>query len=93
MSNPTERTDLWPDRMLTEQASEYLKEKHGLPAEPKTLRNWRALGRGPKCRYFGTLPIYDRPVLDRWAEEDALADENPVARTRRLRRAAREATA
>jgi hypothetical protein len=84
---------LWPDRMLTEQASEYLKEEHGLPAEPKTMRNWRALGRGPKCRYFGTLPLYDRPELDRFAKEDALSDESPVTRTRRLARAARREAA
>ena len=67
-------------RLTTDEASAYLKEKHGLPAEPKTLRNWRALGRGPSCKYLGTKPIYEPDELDRWAEEDALTDVCPTSR-------------
>lgn len=77
--------DARPRRMTTGQAACYLQQEHGLPVEPKTLRNWRATGRrGPTCRYLGTLPLYDTPELDRWAEHDALQEENPTRRTRRL---------
>jgi len=78
----------WPPRMRTEQAASYLTQEHGLPVEEKTLRNWRAVGRGPSCRYLGAVPIYDRPELDRWADQDALKTESPM---RRNRRAASEA--
>jgi hypothetical protein len=90
---PTETASPWLPRMPTGQAALYLKEEHGLPVEEKTLRNWRASGRrGPACRYLGTLPLYDRTELDRWAEQDALQAECPTGRTRRLaREAARQA--
>jgi hypothetical protein len=87
-ASPPDPTNTWADRMRTEAASRYLKDKHGLPVEEKTLRNWRASDRGPRCRYLGTLPLYDRTELDRWAEEDALQPECPTRRTRRLARAA-----
>jgi hypothetical protein len=84
----------WPPRMRTEQAARYLTDEHGLPVEEKTLRNWRAGGRrGPTCRYLGTLPLYDRTELDRWAENDALQPESPTTRTRRLAREATQAAA
>ena len=81
--------DAFPPRMRTDQAAQYLTEVHGLPVQEKTLRNWRAGGRrGPRCRYLGTLPLYDRGELDSWVVEDALQPESP---TRRTRRAAAEA--
>jgi hypothetical protein len=77
----------WPQRMRTDEAAEYLREMHGLPLEGKTLRNWRASGRrGPTCKYLGALPLYERRELDRWSGEDALQDECPTARTRRIAR-------
>ncbi len=83
----------WPQRMATNQAAEYLRSVWGLPVQPKTMRNWRSAGRGPRCRYFGTQPIYDRPVLDDYAEHEALSDECPITRTRRNARIARERAA
>jgi hypothetical protein len=85
--------DAWPPRMRTDQAGRYLTESHGLPVQEKTLRNWRASGRrGPACRYLGTVPLYERTELDRWAEQDALQSECPTGRTRRLaRKAAQQA--
>lgn len=84
----------WPERMDTNQAAAYLEAVHGLPVKPKTLRNWRCSGRrGPTWRYLGTLPIADRAELDRWAAEDALTDESPVSRTRRLARDAMQQSA
>jgi hypothetical protein len=72
----------WPRRMRTDIAARYLTEVQSLPVQPKTLRNWRAAGRGPACRYMGTLPIYDRPELDLWAIEDALKSSCPTSRKR-----------
>jgi len=81
----------WPKRLLTDLAARYLRERHGLPIQPKTLRNWRAAGRKPRCRYFGTTPIYDRAELDSFVEE-ALKDECPTTRTRRLAKEAKRQT-
>jgi hypothetical protein len=80
-----------PMRLDTAAAARYLREKHGIPVEEKTLRNRRTAGknRGPACRYFGIKPLYDVPELDRWAQEDALEPENPVRRNMRLREASR----
>lgn len=82
---PTEvnAANSWPPRMRTEQAASYLTQEHGLPVEEKTLRNWRAAGRGPSCRYLGALPLYDKSELDRWGEHDALKTESPMRRNRR----------
>jgi len=73
----------WPPRMRTERAAAYLNSVHGIPAQEKTMRNWRAAGRGPACKYLGTMPLYDRVELDRWAEFDALQAESPMRRNRR----------
>jgi hypothetical protein len=75
----------WPLRLLTDQASDYLAAVHHLPVDPKLLKALRGRGRdGPRCRWLGTTAIYDRSDLDAWAETEALQDENPTARTRRL---------
>jgi hypothetical protein len=76
-----------PMRLDTAGAARYLREKHGIPIEEKTLRNRRAAGNhhGPACRYFGIKPLYDVSELNRWAQEDALQPENPVRRNMRLR--------
>jgi len=76
--------------MRTQKAVDYLNGVHGIPAQEKTMRNWRAAGRGPACKYLGTMPLYDRVELDRWAEYDALQAESPM---RRKRRAAAERAA
>ncbi|HUC16337.1 MAG TPA: hypothetical protein VMA37_01455 [Acetobacteraceae bacterium] len=85
--------DAPPVRMRTEAAAEYLSSSHGLGLEAKTLRNWRAQGRGPRCRYLGIHPLYDRDELDRWAREEALTDTNPISAGRRARRAQKLAEA
>jgi hypothetical protein len=79
----------WPPRLNTEQAADYLNEEHGLPVVSKTLRNWRAARKGPVWRYFGTVPLTTPLELDRYVREEALQDEAPAARTRRLAKAAR----
>lgn len=85
---PTDTPTAFPVRMPTEQAAEYLAQVHGLPIDHKTLRNWRSQGtKGPRCRYLGTKPLYERQELDRWGTEEALTDTNPISVTRRARRA------
>ena len=75
----------YPRRMETKDASEYLRDEHGIPVEPGTLANMRAQRRGPRVVYFGWKPLYERDELDRWAEEDALQPESPLTRRARLR--------
>lgn len=69
-------------KLRENQTAEYLRDEHGIPIEPKTLRNWRASGKGPQCQYFGVTVLYDPDVLDRWATTEALTDKAP-RRTRR----------
>jgi hypothetical protein len=75
----------YPRRMETKDASEYLRDEHGIPVEPGTLANMRAQRRGPRVVYFGWKPLYERDELDRWAEEDALQPESPLTRRARVR--------
>jgi hypothetical protein len=77
--------DAWPKRMDTATAARYLREEHGLPTDPKTLVNHRALRKGPTVRYFGAKPLYDRTELDRWANDEALQPISPLTRNARLR--------
>ena len=79
------RTGSWPERMDTNAAARYLREQHGLPTEPKTLVNRRALRKGPAVRYFGAKPLYDRVELDRWVKEEALQPISPLTRNARRR--------
>jgi len=83
----------WPKKMRSAEAARYLTEVHGLPIEDKTLRNWRALERGPKCKYLGNLPIYEQHVLDHYAEHEALKEESPLRRSRRAAAHAQQAAA
>ena len=91
LADTTQQTETpdWPSHLKNDDAAGYLQLCHGLPITPKTLRNRRSAGTGPKCRYFGTIPIYDRSVLDHWATTEALTDESPVTRMRRRAKTAR----
>jgi hypothetical protein len=77
----------WPKRMRGGQATRYLREVHGLPIEEKTLRNKRCAGLGPRCKYFGSIPLYERSDLDTWAEGGALT-ERPANRRQPQQKAA-----
>ena len=80
---PQEAGGDWPQNMRTPQAAAYLTEEHGLPTQPKTMRNWRSTGRGPSYKFYGLTPLYARKELDRWATTDALTPKSPSARPRR----------
>ena len=53
----------WPQNMRTPQAAAYLTEEHGLPTQPKTMRNWRSTGRGPSYKFYGLTPLERIPVM------------------------------
>lgn len=76
----------WPNWLDTILTSRYLREVHGLIIEPKTLANWRRLGRGPPWKYQGGKPLAHRQTVDHWVERDALQDESPLSRLARERR-------
>ena len=80
-------TNNWPKRMRSRQAAQYLREVHGIPSAEKTLRNKRCARLGPRCKYFGSVPLYERDDLDDWAENVALTD-HPANRRQRQQQAA-----
>lgn len=49
------------------EASEYLKEKHGIERKPSTLAKYACLGGGPKFHVAGRIPLYPELELDQWA--------------------------
>lgn len=56
-------------RLRTEAAAEYLIQVHGIKAAPKTLRNLRSAGTGPRWQYFGSVPYTTPSDLDHWVEQ------------------------
>ncbi len=53
--------------LTTEQASQYLKESHGLKKGPTTLARMRVMGGGPGYYRDGRSPRYTIETLDAWA--------------------------
>lgn len=49
------------------QASDYLREKHGINRAPATLNKLRTVGGGPKFRRVGRHIFYVPGALDEWA--------------------------
>jgi hypothetical protein len=50
------------------EASEYLRERHGLSYAPGTLANYAARLSGPPFEDIGGIPFYRPAQLDRWAK-------------------------
>lgn len=69
----------------TDESAEYLRERHGIPVAGKTLRNLRALGKGPRWHYFGSKPLASEDDLNAYAAT-ALKTESPVRRNLRERK-------
>ena len=55
-------------RMRRVNASEYLRQMHGLSFAPSTLAKMAVMGGGPAYRKAGNVPLYDPADLDAWAE-------------------------
>jgi hypothetical protein len=66
-------------RIDTNETSQYLKKHHGLNRSPKTLRNDRCGGRGPRWLYFGNKPTTTPQDVDEWVSS-ILTDRPPSRR-------------
>lgn len=55
-------------RLRRAQASEYLKEKHGVERSPGTLAKLAVIGGGPRFQHAGRIPLYPVHELDGWVE-------------------------
>lgn len=51
------------------EASQYLKEKHGVDRQPTTLAKLATVGGGPRFQKVNNVPIYPPEFLDKWVEE------------------------
>lgn len=69
MSQPstTNPRHLWPVRVRRRQASDYLRERHGITLSPATLAKLAVVGGGPPFRKDGPFPLYDIDSLDVFA--------------------------
>jgi hypothetical protein len=76
-------------RLRRRDASEYLKERHGLSYTPQTLAKLAVIGGGPEMEYAGRFPLYSEDGLDEWAA----AKFTPPVRSTSERRAQQAATA
>lgn len=53
----------------TQEASNYLKERHGVTAAPRTLQDYRVTGFGPRFVRDGNRVLYPESELDAWAAQ------------------------
>jgi hypothetical protein len=86
LTPPSAEPETWPRFLDTNLSAAYLSQILGLQVEPQTLANYRALGKGPKWKYFGQKPLAERTELERWVNEEALSDESPLTRRARERK-------
>jgi hypothetical protein len=90
LTPPGNDPDTWPRFLDTNLSAAYLSQIIGLTIEPQTLANYRALGKGPKWKYFGQKPFTERCELDRWVEQEAFTDISPLTRRARERKGTRK---
>ncbi len=50
------------------EASNHLRDKHGMRAAPQTLARWRVQGHGPEFERYGRDIVYREEALDAFAE-------------------------
>lgn len=58
------------DHLTDKELSDELR-KRGVKASPRTLRDWRAKGKGPPFAYLGRLPFYPRAGIPKFMEQQA----------------------
>lgn len=61
----TQRT--WPVRLSRKEASDYLREMHGVHLSHSTLAKLAVIGGGPSFQKDGRFPRYTPPTLDAFA--------------------------
>lgn len=54
-------------RLRRWEASEYLREVHGIEVAPATLAKWVTVGGGPPYEKMNRTPLYSTAALDTWA--------------------------
>ncbi len=64
------------------EASEYLKDTHGVEITPRKLRDKRTQGGGPRYTRFGNSPRYSKADLNDWAENLATFESTAEEPTR-----------
>jgi len=57
----------WPARLRRKQASDYLRERHGITLSAATLAKLAVVGGGPAFRKDGPFPLYEVDILDAFA--------------------------
>jgi hypothetical protein len=55
-------------RYRRREASQYLREKHGIYREPTTLAKYVSVGGGPAYQKANRTPLYTPEDLDAWVE-------------------------
>jgi hypothetical protein len=61
--------DHFPQLMRREKTAEYVREVLNQPLEKTTLATMATRGGGPPFHKFGSVVLYDRDDVDRWALE------------------------
>jgi hypothetical protein len=59
----------WRPKLMTPDASRYLREEHGIVITPRTMANHAWAGCGPKFHKCGGRRYYGPEHLDEWALE------------------------
>ena len=75
-------------KLRRQEASEYLKAKHGISRAPATLAKLAVLGGGPRFAKAGRWPIYNVDDLDCWATMITGPVVNSTAELRTVKSAA-----
>lgn len=68
----------WPKRMRRKMASEYLIDVHCVQISTLTLAKYASVGGGPVYLLDGRFPLYERSVLDAWANQRLGLSDDPA---------------
>lgn len=69
MTGQSEKPSRGRPKLMTPDASKYLREEHGIIITPRTLANHAWAGCGPKFHKCGGRRYYGPDHLDQWARE------------------------
>jgi len=60
------------DRLNTDDASAYIRERHGRRCSSAYLMKLRCLGKGPSFYRFNGQVVYEQSDLDNWAQNSGM---------------------